>query len=126
MTKITILFFSIVFFPVRLLLVLLSVPILILGNVTKNEDLKRYAHNRMLAEDQAWNADAGGDPDEGVSGRLGRGIGKDEIWFAGPLREFVDGMAFLLVGEVDHCKNAVEAEESHDKELIKWFKSRDG
>lgn len=86
--------------------------------------LKQYAYNIGLGIDQFANVILLGDPDESLSGRLGRasfsGRGK---WFVEPLRKLNDALWFAIRGETNHCFKAVEPEERpHEKELWSWIK----
>lgn len=81
-------------------------------------------YNLLLGCDQFLNVLLLGDPDESLSGRTGRAIlsGRPKFWVK-PLGRMVDSLAYVLAGEVDHCKNAVEPEERpFEKELWSWVK----
>ena len=68
--------------------------------------IKKYLFNLLISFDQFVNTVAGGDPDETISGRLGRRFPNSEF------RRFVD----FLFGS-DHCEKAIEADEGKDAVL---------
>lgn len=79
--------------------------------------------NLGLGVDQLANVLLLGDPDESLSGRLGRAelSGKPK-WWVRPLARANDWLWYTLRGEENHCANAVEHEECPgDKELWCWF-----
>jgi hypothetical protein len=82
----------------------------------------QYLYNLGLAIDQLLNTILLGDPDEGLSGRLGRAYlsGKPKFWVK-PLMRVNDWLWLVLTGESDHSVNAVEPEELHEKELWRWY-----
>lgn len=90
--------------------------------------IKRYIYNILLSLDQHLNVFLLGDPDESISGRAGRALlsGRPKIWVVWIAR-VIDQHAYALVGEVDHCINAVEHEENPGhKELWSWIKPLEG
>lgn len=62
--------------------------------------IKKYLLNILISIDQFVNTVAGGDPDETISGRLGKHFPNSEF------RKFVDWMF-----GPDHCKESIEEEE---------------
>ena len=66
----------------------------------------KYLFNILISFDQFVNTLAGGDPDETISGRLGRLFPNSEF------RKFVD----FLFGK-DHCTKAIEDDEGKDAVL---------
>lgn len=86
--------------------------------------IKKYVYNVGLGLDQFANAILLGDPDESLSGRLGRASfsGRPK-WFVEPLRKANDWVWFALAGETNHSYRSVEPEETpKDKELWSWIK----
>jgi len=86
--------------------------------------MAQFLYNLVLGMDQFLNVIILGDPDESLSGRTGRAIlsGRPK-WFVKPFQKVIDGLAYVLAGEVDHCINAVEPEERpFEKELWSWIK----
>lgn len=85
--------------------------------------MMKYLYNLGLSLDQLLNAILLGDPDESVSGRCGRAMksGKPKFWVPG-LTAFIDAMAFIVAREMNHCSNAIEPEEMHQRELWSWIK----
>jgi hypothetical protein len=83
----------------------------------------KFAYNLGLGLDQFVNVLLLGDPDESLSGRLGRALmsGRPK-WWVRPLAKANDWLWYVARGEVDHCLNAVELEEQHAKELWSWIK----
>lgn len=82
----------------------------------------RYLFNILLGIDQFANVILLGDPDETISGRLGRAhlSGKPK-WFVPPFKKFVDWGAKVLDGQQNHCVDSVEAEDQQfSKELWSW------
>lgn len=69
--------------------------------------IKRYLYNLWIGIDQLLNCLMAGDPDETVSGRMGRAF--PNSWF----RKLLD----KILGE-GHCKQAIESDEGKD-DLIK-------
>lgn len=87
-------------------------------------ELRQFLYNLLLGSDQFLNVLLLGDPDESLSGRTGRAIlsGRPK-WFVIGFEKSIDKLAYVLVGEIDHCKNAVEPEERPlEKELWSWIK----
>lgn len=86
--------------------------------------MKQYLYNLGLGLDQFVNVLLLGDPDESISGRLGRAMqsGKPK-WFVPPLAKANDALWLFVTGERNHCANAVELEECPgSKELWAWYK----
>jgi hypothetical protein len=80
--------------------------------------------NLGLGVDQFLNVLLLGDPDESLSGRLGRALmSRRPKWWVVPLAEVNDWIWFIARGEMDHCLNSVEPEERPmEKELWSWIK----
>lgn len=70
--------------------------------------MKRYLLNLLIAADQGWNAALGGDPDETISSRVGRGALAGSR-LARTAERIIDALFFHLTGERDHCRNSIEA-----------------
>lgn len=70
--------------------------------------VKRYLLNQLVAADIAINALIGGSPYETISERCWR---HREHWAAAASVKLIDWM-FGLFGQVEHCKNAAEGDES--------------
>jgi hypothetical protein len=86
--------------------------------------VRQYLYNLGLGLDQFLNVVLLGDPDESVSGRLGRAIlsGKPK-WFVPPLVKINDKAWYWIRKEVNHSLNAVEEHETpKEKELWSWHK----
>jgi hypothetical protein len=84
----------------------------------------QYIYNLGLGIDQFINVLLLGDPDESLSGRTGRAmLSGTPVFFVPFLWRFIDFVALVLAGELNHCINAVENEERpHEKELWSWIK----
>ena len=84
-----------------------------------------YYFNLLLALDQFVNALLFGDPDETLSGRLGRAqLAKKKLFFVKPFRKFVDWLFIALIGQRNHCIESIEHEETFDKEIWSWIKEK--
>lgn len=84
--------------------------------------LAQFLYNFGLGLDQFVNVLLLGDPDESLSGRLGRAhVSGRAKWWCEPMRRALDAFVFLAFGETDHCVNAIEPEESDSKELWSWI-----
>lgn len=86
--------------------------------------IKKYAYNLFLSYDQFINSVLFGDPDESLSGRLGRAMlsGRPKFWVR-PMAVVNNFLWLKFTGEVDHCLNSVEPEERpYEKELWSWIK----
>lgn len=70
--------------------------------------VKRYLLNQLVSADIAVNALLGGSPYETISERVWR---HREHWAAAASVKLID-VIFRLFGQVDHCKNADEGDES--------------
>jgi hypothetical protein len=84
----------------------------------------QFIYNLGLAVDQFANVLLLGDPDESLSGRLGRAMlsGRPK-WFVPTCAKLNDALWLLLMGEKNHCLNAVEHEECPaEKELWSWIR----
>ncbi len=83
--------------------------------------MSQYIYNFFLALDQMINAILLGDPDESLSGRLGRAkLSRKPKFWVGPMIDINDFLWWTFTGELQHSINAVEKEETFDKELWKW------
>ena len=69
--------------------------------------MKRFAYNLLISVDQLLNTLLLGHPDETVSSRLGRSIGKERYKWVKWFRISVDTTFKFLAKEEDHCKNAI-------------------
>lgn len=71
---------------------------------------KQYGISVWEGHDNAKSAELGGDPDESVSSRLGKGRerGSKNITF---IADRVDLVALELFGDVDHCRRSIERDE---------------
>lgn len=86
----------------------------------------QYIYNLGLGLDQFVNVLLLGDPDESLSGRLGRAMLSNRPKFWVPwCASSLDWLVLILFGEKHHCRNAVEPEERPmDKELWSWIKAK--
>lgn len=88
-----------------------------------------YGRNKALAIDQWGNAELLGHPDETISSRLGRSIGKERYWWVKVLRVCVDYYALKLFDDKDHSLNAIIPLEQKIFEKSKyelWSWNREG
>jgi hypothetical protein len=86
--------------------------------------LKQFAYNVGLSLDQLVNVLLLGDPDSSLSSRLGRAYASGRPkWFVTPLMRANDAAWKFLTGEENHSVNAIEPEETGDKELWSWIKN---
>ena len=84
--------------------------------------MRQYVYNVFLAMSQFLNSLLLGDPDESISGRLGRAyLSGRPKWWVTPWMTFVDWMFVMLFGEIQHCIKSVEYGEEHAKELWSWI-----
>lgn len=91
---------------------------------TLNNPVIQYVYNLFLGYDQFFNVVLLGDPDESISGRLGRAIksGRPKWWVI-PCQKALDFVVLKLVGQENHCYNSIEPEENPmSDELWHWFK----
>lgn len=85
--------------------------------------LAQFVYNVALGLNQFTNVLLLGDPDESLSGRLGRAyLSGRPKWWVTPLMRLNDAAWLLFSGERDHSVNAVEFEEAKEKELWSWIK----
>ena len=84
----------------------------------------QFLYNLGLGLDQFINVLLLGDPDESLSGRLGRAVmsGSPKWWVPACART-LDAIVLAITGQADHCWSSVEPEEGHDKELWSWIKT---
>lgn len=90
----------------------------------------RFTVNYFLAIDQLINTLLMGHPDETISSRLGRTIGKERYFWVGWFRRFVDTLFFFDKGPngEGHCQASVMPLEQQnfrtftDYELWSWTK----
>jgi len=82
----------------------------------------QYLFNLLLGIDQFANVVLLGDPDETISGRLGRAhLSGKAKWFVKPSKIFVDKIFNMVDGQQNHCVDSVEHEDiPHSKELWSW------
>ena len=72
-------------------------------------NVKKWVYNALIGFDQFANALALGDPDETISGRIGRQKLEGRLnWFTRPLA------AVLYWLDTDHSVNAIEPDEGDD------------
>ena len=86
----------------------------------------QYLYNIGYMIDQAANTLLLGHPDETISSRLGRAIrsGRPKKYVI-PARDAVDWLAFVLVGEENHCDNWIEPNlNDPEKEIWSWIKEK--
>jgi hypothetical protein len=84
--------------------------------------MNQYSYNLALACSQLFNTVLLGDPDESISGRLGRSyLSGRPKWFVEPWMGAVDWFFVIVFNELNHCVNSVEYTETHDKELWSWI-----
>jgi hypothetical protein len=89
--------------------------------------IAQYLFNIFLAVDQALNTLLLGHPDETLSSRLGRTIGKERYFWVSPLRAIVDLLFFfdveyLLDGRIkNHCeKSIMPLEQENFREMVDY------
>lgn len=75
---------------------------------------KRWAINIWAADDQNVNAMLGGNRDITISSRVGY-KSKEGNNIASIMEVVINWLFFISVGEVDHCRNAIERDEKHNK-----------
>lgn len=84
--------------------------------------ITQFLYNMGLATDQFVNVLLLGDPDESLSGRLGRAaLSGRPKWWVKPLMKANDFIWLALANEANHSINAYEPEEKHEKELWSWI-----
>jgi len=72
--------------------------------------MRTYLVNVLIAIDQLGNALLGGNPDETISSVVGRKAIKN-IWWALLAERFINALFYLLIEEVNHCRNRIEYDE---------------
>lgn len=75
------------------------------------DNLKKYAHNVLIAIDQFGNSVFGGDPDETLSSRMGKSAARGGRWWGW----IHDALEYFWPG---HCKDAIDKTKGKDE--IKW------
>jgi len=88
--------------------------------------IAQLLYNLGLGLDQFTNVLLLGDPDESLSGRLGRAklSGRPKYWVE-PMAKVNDKIWKFVTGEENHCVNSVEPEERpFEKELWSWIKEK--
>lgn len=85
--------------------------------------VRQLIFNYLLGLDQWVNVLLLGDPDETISGRLGRAHASGRAkWFVPWLRNLVDWGAKVLAGQSNHCLESIEQEDQvFSKELWSWI-----
>jgi len=96
--------------------------------------LLKFLYNLFLGLDQLLNTISGGHPDETLSSRLGRTIGKERYFWVAPARVIVDTLFFFdkdykVDGRIlSHCEKSIMPLEQQnfrevaDYELWSWCK----
>lgn len=89
----------------------------------------QYVYNLLLGLDQLLNTILLGHPDETVSSRLGRSIGKERYFWVSPLRILIDTVFwFDKEGTKGHCEKSIMPLEQQnfrtviDYEIWSWNK----
>ncbi len=92
----------------------------------------QYLFNLFLAVDQALNTILLGHPDETLSSRLGRTVGKERYFWVNPARTAIDTLFFFDKNEkMNHCEKSVMPLEQQnfremiDYEIWNWNKNKD-
>ena len=76
--------------------------------------MAHYFRNVLVGLDQLANALLAGDPDETISGRMGKAILRGDCWICRPLCWMLDRLDPRPDG---HCLRAIEADEGRDELL---------
>jgi hypothetical protein len=85
----------------------------------------QYFLNMAMALDQFASTILGGHPDDTISQRLGRAkLAKSGSAIVEQSVKFVDSLAFLIVGEKNHCLRSLNGK-TDAKELWNWGGSRE-
>jgi hypothetical protein len=104
-------------------LLLVSLATFLTGVLFRDKLIKQMGFNMLISIDQFGNVVLLGDPDETISSRCGRAHNSGRaIWFARVMRRFVDKLFHVLLGEKNHCVNAVEGYKIYPKEIWRWSK----
>lgn len=69
--------------------------------------MKRYLYNLLIVLSQFCNTILGGDPDETMSSRIGKGARRGNKFY-------IFFSRFLDIFEKNHCKEAIEEDEGKD------------
>lgn len=106
-------FFALIFLVIILfyIAVNIGIKILAIGFALFGKDkIKQYGINVWEGLDNSASADTGGDPDDSVSSRLGKGrkAGSKVIGFTA---NKVDLVASELFGDLNHCEKSIERDE---------------
>lgn len=73
---------------------------------------------------QSLNAILGGDPDGSISARLGFAMRTEKPLFFVPALAFINDLIhYYTHGEINHSENAIEEDETYDKEIWHWYKN---
>jgi len=110
--------------PVIFVWLLAALCLWSIGVMSTSRTFKQYAFNLALSLDQLVNVLLLGDPDESISGRLGRALLSGEPkYFVKPMAAFVDWIFKTLADQDQHCLLSVELEDQpHQNELWSWQK----
>lgn len=97
-----------------------------IGLATRNQKLFIYGKNNAKAVDLRGNACLWGDPQETISARLGRSVGKERYIWVKWFRQFVDMMFFFDYIELEdgtiirHCQKSIDSNIEINEELWPW------
>ena len=85
-------------------------------------NLLQFLYNLLILIDQALNTLLLGHPDETLSSRLGRAIGKERYFWVVWLRVFIDNLFwFDTDGDKKHCeKSVMPLEQQNFREVIDY------
>jgi hypothetical protein len=99
-----------------------SLLVFLTGVIFKDSLIKKAGFNMLVSVDQFGNVVLLGDPDETISSRTGRAVMSERpVWFIKYLHASIDKMFHILIGQKNHCVDAVEKED-HNEEIWSWIK----
>ena len=86
--------------------------------------IKTYVYNVFLGLDQMTNVILLGDPDESISGRIGRAMASGRPkWFVPTIQRSLDWFALKVFKQPNHCSWSIEDKDLPlDKQLWDWQK----
>jgi len=104
-------------------LFLASLSVFLTGLLLKDKLIEKAGFNMLVSVDQFGNVVLLGDPDETISSRTGRAVLSDRPrWFVKHVHYFVNEMFHVLLGQKNHCEDAVE-KDVYKNEIWSWIKS---
>lgn len=117
-------FLSCMLFALWLIPVLfLCILLFLTGKILRSSLVQQAGFNMLIGLDQFANSILLGDPDETISSRTGRALlSNKRKWFVVPFGAFIDKIFHVLIGQRNHCIDAIEKKKKY-REIWPWIKS---